>query len=236
MGNIDALAASYGGGRGIYCHVDGDLPVAARTNVPAQAVAHRPLDTSDHPAGASVRHAPALASGPSAAVPDDGPSGERPTLQLDAERFDILHANVQGLCSSLVELVARLRSMSPRPALVCLNETWLDKSIGMVELEGYDLIARRDRRDGRKCGGVIVFARSDISARCTLLEESVEAERVWVILHSTVGPYLVCAWYRPPHPGEVASIVSLREELGRLSVNALGSVIVGDINVHHKSW
>jgi hypothetical protein len=112
----------------------------------------------------------------------------------------------------------------------------LDKSIGTVDLEGYALVARRDRRDGRKCGGVIVFARSDISSRCTLLDESVQAERVWVLLNSTVGPYLICAWYRPPDPGEVTSIVSLREEWGRLSVNALGSVIVGDINVHHKSW
>ena len=30
------------------------------------------------------------------------------------------------------------------PALVCLNETFLDKSIGEVPLEGYSLVARRD--------------------------------------------------------------------------------------------
>ena len=53
------------------------------------------------------------------------------------------------------------------PPIVCLNDTFLDESIGDVSLEGYSIVARRDRNDGRKCGGVMVYALKAIAARVT---------------------------------------------------------------------
>ena len=53
----------------------------------------------------------------------------------------------------MAELTATLRLMDKPPALVCLNETFLDKSVKTVQLEGYELVARRDRQGRKKKGG-----------------------------------------------------------------------------------
>ena len=126
--------------------------------------------------------------------------------------------------------------MKIRPAIVCINETFLDKSVLHVELEGYALVARRGRDDARKCGGVMVFARSDVAANVTLLHRSADSERLWLIIHTDHGPYLLGAWYRPPVQGEMQTISSLEAEWLDHSSSALGTVIVGDVNVHHIRW
>ena len=228
----------------MYARADGDLPGALRLAGPlastertgplARTERTGPFDSNNGYAGAAVDlHGDGRTDVPEHAGPFDS-NVEQP--MLDAERFDLLHVNVQGLCSHLPELTARLRAMSRQPAAVCVNESFLDASIGFVELEGYSIVARRDRKDGRQGGGVIVFARTDIANRLTLVEESMEAERVWLLLHSTTGPYLICAWYRPPDPGEVGSINTLRAEWLRHVEGALGTLIIGDLNVHHKGW
>ena len=91
--------------------------------------------------------------------------------------------------------------MKMKPCLICLNETWLDSSVKSIALEGYVLVGRRDRRDGRECGGVAVFAATGVSDSVTLLKDSESSERLWVLVHSNLGPYLIGVWYRPPVQG-----------------------------------
>jgi hypothetical protein len=98
------------------------------------------------------------------------------------------------------------------------------------------VIARRDRDDGRKCGGIIAFARSDIAANVTRLHRSDDSERFWIIIHTDQGPYLLGVWYQPPEPGEVQTISALEVEWREHCSAALGTIIVGDINVHHLRW
>ena len=76
---------------------------------------------------------------------------------------------------------------------MCLNETFLDLSIGEVLVEGYTLIGRRDRNDGRWRGGVAVYCAAQHADYITLLHISDESERLWVLVHSNLGPYLVAA-------------------------------------------
>jgi hypothetical protein len=151
-------------------------------------------------------------------------------------RLSALHVNIQGFLSSSAELVARLRMMQEKPTIVCLNETFLDSSVQHITLEGYSLIARRDRNDGRRCGGVAVFALAGKANSITKLKESEDSERLWILVHSDLGPFLLAAWYRPPVQGEVNSIRSLREEWQHLGKEAMGTVILGDLNIHHKKW
>jgi len=153
-----------------------------------------------------------------------------------ADVFKILFYNVQGLLSHLAELAAAIRLSELKPSLVCLNETFLDVSVEDVGLEGYDLVARRDRDDGRKGGGVAVYASKAVSSRMVLIEKSVSSERVWLMLHADTGPYLIGVWYRPPNPGEHDSIRSFEEEWQRLSSDVLGTICIGDLNVHHIGW
>ena len=151
----------------------------------------------------------------------------------------IMHVNIQGLRSHLAELSAVIRLSASTPDIVCINETFLDYGVEEIDLEGFDVVGRRDRSyngDKRRCGGVIVYAKSEIADHVTLLQVSEVSERLWFQLHTNNGPYLLCAWYRPPVQGEVQTIESFEAELGQLRGNALGMMLLGDINLHSKRW
>ena len=158
------------------------------------------------------------------------------TTLFQAQDFHVLFFNIQGLKSHLPELSAFRHLAKIQPSVVCLNETFLDESIGEAILEGYDIVSRRDRKDGRKAGGVAVYALRSISDRIAEVEKSDSSDRVWLVLHADTGPYLIGVWYRPSDPGEIDSIKAFDEQRQRLSVDALGSILVGDLNVHHVRW
>ena len=144
--------------------------------------------------------------------------------------------NIRGFLSHQAELEAYLAVSEPTSALLYLNETFLDKSIKNISISNYTLISRRDRDDGRTHGGVALFARSNIEDEVTLFLRSDSAERLWHILHTSHGPVLLCIWYRPPAPGEVESIRSMITEWLDLSESVIGTIIIGDLNIHHKRW
>ena len=104
-----------------------------------------------------------------------------------------------------------------------------------MELEGYQVLARRDR-EGQCDGGVLVFVKDEYAPRVTLVETSEVAERIWAIVHSDRGPYSVCCWYRPPKPGNVETIESFEAEYIRHKDGVLGVFVLGDLNVHSIRW
>ncbi len=136
--------------------------------------------------------------------------------------------------SHLAELKGHITLNGP-PLLLAINETFLDKSVEKILLGGFQEISRRDRRDGSG-GGVMLFAADKIAAYVTLIEHSATHERSWHAIHSDTGPVLLCVWYRPPNPGEIASIRSFEEEWAKLRDGFVGTAIVGDLNLHHKHW
>ena len=73
--------------------------------------------------------------------------------ELDAQHISLWHCNVQSFHTHNAELAARIRLAKSQPDIVCLNETNLQHCTEHVELEGYVVAARRDRKDGRKGGG-----------------------------------------------------------------------------------
>ena len=274
-----ASAATGGGGRGIYGHVDGGLPVALRLPGPlAQtertsplAGTERRLDADSLPRGQKsgiqrplIAVAPSLrdcfqttgagrpsgrgggrgkyssADGdlPGAAEYLPGPA-KRPDLAKELPGATVMHVNIHGLRSHLAELSAVIRLSAVAPDVVCVNETFLDKGVGTIELEGFEVVGRRDRNysgDDRNCGGVIVFAKTSIVSHVTLLLTSENSERLWLQLHTDNGPYLLCSWYRPPVQGEVESINSFVEEFTQLRAHALGTLLMGDLNLHCRRW
>ena len=104
-----------------------------------------------------------------------------------------------------------------------------------MRIEG-KFISRHDRTDGRQGGGVVVFALENLAHKVTHLGDSTVAEHSWVIVHSDHGPYMIGCWYRPPAPGEIESIRSLKEEVQTHASRAVESVVLGDLNVHHRRW
>ena len=147
----------------------------------------------------------------------------------------MLHVNVRGYFSHIAETTALLRGTKEQPFRVTLNETFLSKAIEHVELEGYQLLARRDR-EGQWGGGVLVFVLDEYAPRVTLVEKSQVAERILAMVHSDRGPYLECCWYRPPSPGNVESIKSFEAEYFKLRDGAVGFFALGDLNVHSVRW
>ena len=73
-----------------------------------------------------------------------------------------------------------------------------------------------------------------MKSKVTLLSKSSISESVWLVLY--VGPFLIGVWYRRPQPGETGTIKSLEEEWDIYSNRSSGTVIVFDMNVHHRSW
>ena len=125
--------------------------------------------------------------------------------------------------------------MPERPLLVALTETWLDASTGAVCLAGYSLISRHDRGDGRQGGGVALFAASAFADNVVFIAHSDGYERSWSILHTSVGPLSFCVWYRPPAE-ELNGIWAFVREFTTHSETTVGSIIVGDFNVHNARW
>ena len=150
------------------------------------------------------------------------------------EEISILHANVRGLRSKRTELEATVRLLDPRPAILCLNETFLDRSIEEFSIPGYQCVARRDRKDG--WGGVAVYAADTVARRVVLVESSEAAERCWLTLHTQMGPFLLCCWYRPPASDDSSAIESFAAEHAVHATSAVGTIVLGDLNVHHQQW
>jgi hypothetical protein len=143
--------------------------------------------------------------------------------------------NLGGFLSHAAELHHRL-ALADFPDIVAVTETFLDKSVSEVDLEGYCQISRLDRRDGRKCGGVAVFSKLSFAQNVVHVGDSPEYERSWHIVHTNHGPLLFSVWYRPPCHGEVESILEFEREWEQHRHLALGTLVVGDMNVHSTSW
>ena len=135
----------------------------------------------------------------------------------------------------IIETIATLRKMKVQLIIVSLNETFLTKAIENVELEGYQVLARRNRKS-KWGGGVLVFVLEEYYQRVTLVEQSALAERIWLVVHSDCGPYLICCWYRPPNPGNIESIASFETEYNTHKDGAVGVIVLGDFNVHSVRW
>lgn len=144
--------------------------------------------------------------------------------------------NIRGWTSHNAELVVAIKHMDRMPNPVCINETMLSRAIDDTPLEGYTLIARRDRSDCRTGGGIAAFASEKIAERVMMVMKSEVAERVWLMVHAEQGPPLLGVWYRPPNEGEIQSLSSFKTELQSIADMSVESITVEDLNVHNKRW
>ena len=70
--------------------------------------------------------------------------------------------------SHIIETIPLLRAMDVQPFRVSLKKTFLTKAVENVELEGYHVLARRDR-EGQWGGGAMAFVLDEYSLRATLV-------------------------------------------------------------------
>jgi hypothetical protein len=110
------------------------------------------------------------------------------------------------------------------------------KTFRITDLLGYSLVSRLDRKDNSAWGGIATFAKFGYEECIAHVSDSENAERSWHILHTDRGPIAVAVWYRRPCPGEVDSIRSLEQEMTALRGDTVGTLIVGDLDVHNAAW
>ena len=121
-----------------------------------------------------------------------------------------------------------------QPHIICLQETWLNKSIEEVVIPGYSLISRLDRMDDRSGGGICMYAKSCFQ-NIVHDSHSVVAERSWHYLHTDLGPVSIANFYRSPGADDI-TIHSLVEELKVHAEKSVAILLVGDFNIHHRKW
>ena len=83
------------------------------------------------------------------------------------------------------ERVARMRLMNKKTDLLCVNETFMDRTIEHISMESYARIARRGKTDRRKCGGIDAFDLTNISKRIASIDSSQDAERFSLLVRAT---------------------------------------------------
>ena len=76
----------------------------------------------------------------------------------------------------------------------------------------------------------------EYAPRVTLVEKSEAAERIWAMVPSDRGPYLIYCWYKPPSPGNVETIKSFHAEYRKHKDGAAGVFVLGDLNVRSIRW
>ena len=89
--------------------------------------------------------------------------------------------------------------------IILIEETWFTRKLDSANLQinGYTLY-RRDRRDGRKGGGVCIYARD--SYKCTVLnpdifgETNAHIEVLWLHCVTDHCSCIICLCYHPPNP------------------------------------
>ena len=169
---------------------------------------------------------------------DGGHAGMAPpsssfTIDSIHNSITILHCNIRSLRNQVNFDQLQHRVNTIKPTLLALNETWLDESHPDVQIHGYTLVSRRDRSTNANRGGVALYARTELN--CTVkLENSKDAELTWAVVHSNIGPFLCGIWYRQKNDRE--SIASFEREWLVHSRDTIGTVILGDLNIHHKKW
>ena len=160
----------------------------------------------------------------------------RSSSPFEFDSFTVLHQDIQGFVSHRVELETVVETLPKPPNFIALTETWLDESTKDITISNYELVARLDRRDGRKCGGIALFVHSSCRGSVVHVADSDAHERLWAIVHSDHGPVLLGVWYRPPCHREIASIKAPPDEVRPFVESVVHTLLVGDMNVHHKGW
>ncbi|ELU17775.1 hypothetical protein CAPTEDRAFT_212536 [Capitella teleta] len=166
---------------------------------------------------------------------------EKPKDRKMKERQS-LHRSCMNRITSLLwnkQKRAKLASLARQhqPDVILVGETWLNEthSSEAVSLEGYSVLARKDRQTKgkkKKGGGVLAYAKKGIDTTATPAPDPQEADVVWLSILSTTCSHLITGIYRPP--GSTLIEYYINETLPELSRNAiyLSITILGDFNDH----
>ena len=158
-----------------------------------------------------------------------------PQIELECESFTFSFLNIRGFTTHEAELHALTEELGS-PTFVGLAETFLSPATKELNVPGYCVVSRRDRPDNSGWGGIALLVHNTYYNCIVHIGNSTCSERSWHLFHTGRGTVALCLWYRPPAASEIASIESLSRELAHFGAGSIGTLIIGDMNVHNVQW
>lgn len=149
-------------------------------------------------------------------------------------QLKILHINIQGLNSSIIELEVMLAIQ--KPDVICITEHWIQSAdeIQQVHLNNYQLISFSSRTNYIR-GGTAVFVKLGLQAtNKTIRTKSVDknCEFCCTNLHTSNSVFNIFCIYRSPH-GKVDEYFDIITNMLEEADSTKHSLIVcGDFNFH----
>ena len=140
-----------------------------------------------------------------------------------------MYYNARSLLPKIDEL--RALSMTVKPHVICIVETWLDESIQDSELsiENYNLV-RLDRN--RHGGGVLIYVIKSLSHN-HVFSGSPDLELLVLSVNFSSSIITFCVFYRPPCTPDSIFDTLLNTLCMHVNGTLLSNlVLVGDFNVN----
>ena len=115
--------------------------------------------------------------------------------------------------------------------ILAITESHLDKNIGNKQLfiDNYRLM-RRDRMNGKKGGGCIVYVANYLAAIQIRHLENSELEAIWIKLHTNKTSSVIGLVYRAPN--DAGFFDEFSKQLERCWLKYKNLIIIGDFNVN----
>ena len=146
----------------------------------------------------------------------------------------LLYTNCQSLMNKRTELRAVVCQL--QPDLICMTECWTNEGIdsGILSIENYELVVRKDRMDtaNGRGGGVLVYSREGLVV--WEVEPRTDCSQVGGVgIRGDGGEetYVYCIYHSPN--SSAANDTKLNEWIETLSGNYL---LVGDFNYPNIKW
>ena len=158
----------------------------------------------------------------------------------------LISLNVRSLYPHIDECYARFKDFD----IICLSETWLNKSVTdeMITLTGFDLF-RLDRESGailsktgkpKRGGGLTIYVKKDLGNFTKILSEassvSHDLEQLWIVIDKpNVSTKIIANVYRPPI-GNLSECIKELSKSTSIAQDMFNNelTIVGDFNVNYN--
>ena len=170
-----------------------------------------------------------------------GTDAEFTTILHTKKSISVMYINCWSLWNKEKRAKVAGVARQHKPDVLLIGETWLNDShtSAAVAIDGYSVIARKDRQTKqKKGGGVLAYAKLGIEATAIQAPDPKEADVVWLTVLSTTGSHLIAGIYRPPGTTYVESYINdVLPDLTRSSTY-LSTTLLGDFNDHalHKVY
>ena len=155
-------------------------------------------------------------------------SGRRTSLS-------ILLMNARSILPKMSEL--RTVTESVKPDIIAITETWLSSNVpnGAILLPNYNTVARTDRPQDHRGGGVLLLIHDSIQ---WVLRSDLQTwpESAWIEIHLPLSrsQFVIGCVYRPPSSEVEPFARAMEMTMGNLTDS--NALIIGDFNAKCPSW